>query len=155
MTTQFITDLRQVVFTAVGTFNLSDDHVVAHGWDNSAAQVLKLLITEKIIHENELFADIHLRLLSLGRRSFDQHKKNGTYPDHTYSPHALAYAIHTGAFTEEERGGIKYDHGETELDFIQIYNKGDLRKKVLDVLLTEATKLPLMADEDPEFICSH
>ena len=56
---------------------------------------------------------LHLNLLQTGRRSFEQHKKKQVEPDHTTSPHALAYAIGHGAVTAAEAVKIKFEHGET------------------------------------------
>lgn len=137
MNTNFSFGLRKLFFSAISTINLSDNVLIAFGWDNSSVRLLKLVLVEEIIEEKELLADIHLRLKVLGRRSFDQHKNLNQYPDHTYSPHALAYAIQNNEFTDEERLSIKYDHGEDDLEFTKLYNSGDLRQHVLNQLLTE------------------
>jgi len=57
------------------------------------------------------------RLLTLGRECYEEHITLGTYPDHTRSPQALAFAIAKSAFSEKEIEQIKFDHGDTAQSF--------------------------------------
>lgn len=147
MNSKFMQDLRSTTFSAIARIALSDDRLnwLMFGWGNTSARVLKLLIAEEIITEEELLSALDALLKITGRRSYDQHKR-GEYPDHTISPQALAYALQNGQFTEKEKYGIKFDHGDTIQTFIESYNSGDLRRTVLDQLLTE--QAPVVHDSD-------
>lgn len=106
------------------------------GWDDSCARILKVFLEEGMVQEGEVLERIGKQLQELGRSCFVQHQRYGTYPDHTISPEAFAYALGHGEFTEEEKATIRFDHGETVPSFIQSYGDTDVRERILAALMT-------------------
>lgn len=140
MDAAFKKGLNSSVLLVINTIILSGEHVVSLLWGNSSARILRLLIKENVVSADEIYSALHIRLKKLGRDCFEHHKR-GEYPDHTLSPEALAYALVNDEFTDKEKFSIRFD-GETLEEFVKLYTHGDLRKKILDKLLTEKEPIP-------------
>jgi len=95
-----------------------------------------MLLEEGVVQEGEVLGRIGKHLQELGRFCFTQHRRHGTYPDHTISPEAFAYALEHGEFTDTEKASIRFDHGYTVATFIQSYGVTDVREKILAALMT-------------------
>jgi len=97
---------------------------------------------------------LHMNLLNTGRQSFDQHINDGVYPDHTCSPHALAYAMAQGSITHQEAGTIKFDHDDTIRSFYVGAEKQLLEEvwsSLVDVMFASSSK-PMNKGELNNFI---
>jgi len=55
--------------------------------------LLNLVIEQETVPGWAIASGITERLLVVGRECYQQHVEHGEYPDHTTSPHALAFAI--------------------------------------------------------------
>jgi hypothetical protein len=129
------TALKELVLSQVAQLELYGDGIsTLYGWDEVSTYLLKLSLRKGILTEGDIRAALHERLLELGRKCYEQHKKTGTYPDHASSPHAFAYAIHNDEFKQAELSKIEFDHGETLETFMggEIH---DLPEKTLDKLI--------------------
>lgn len=80
-------------------------------------KLLDFAIKNDVVTGQQIREWLHSRLLAVGRDSYDQHLNKGEYPDHTVSPHCLAYAIAYGEITPQEAAKIKFGHGETVRTF--------------------------------------
>ncbi len=137
MKTVLTSGLRSSVLNAIGCIQLAGGCNTLFGWDNQSVRILKFLFDEEVLTEEDVRAQLDLKLKEIGRMSFEQHKR-GEHPDHTTSPEAFAYALQHREFSRKEEKSIGFDHGETIPSFIDEYNENDLlRQKVFCRLLTE------------------
>lgn len=128
------TALKELVLAQIAQVELYEDRIsMLYGWDEVSSYLLRLSLRRGILGLGDARTKLHERLLQLGRKSYEQHIKTGTYPDHTSSPHAFAYAIHNDEFTSAELKKIEFDHGET-LETFMAGEIHDLPEKTLDKL---------------------
>ena len=80
---------------------------------------------------------LDIKLREAGRFCFEDHLRRWTYPDHTFWPEALAYALRENEFSPEEMEKICFDHGDTVGTFIQGYGKKDLLDVAFIALLPD------------------
>ena len=125
--------LKKLVLEQVAQIDLyGADVSVLSSWDSVSTHLLKLCLRSGLLNEADITAVIHTRLLQIGRECYLQHRR-GEYPDHTISPHALAYAIHNDEFMHEELSSIEFDHGDN-LESFMAGEIGDLPEKLLEKL---------------------
>lgn len=70
------------------------------------------------VSKEEICVFLVKELKRIGRVCFIQHVQKGTYPDHTFWPAALVYALLNGEFSSEEIERIRFDHEQTAESFI-------------------------------------
>lgn len=127
-------------------------------WDEGSANTLQMLVAMNVVKKEDVLNTIHERLLEIGRESFNEHikffKTEKIYPDHTYSPEALAYAMREGEITIGEVAKIKFDHAENPITFVEHTLKG--KENFLAMMFDELIgykKRPVLAHKGPLPIC--
>ena len=96
------------------------------GWDERLKTLLSCAIRVGILSEIKVREILDKKLKRSGRTCFEDHLSRGTYPDHTFWPEALAYAIREGEFSTEEIARIRFDHGDNAETFIKGYGENNL-----------------------------
>lgn len=128
------TALKQLVCAQIAQLDIYGNEIsFMSAWDSVSTHLLKFCLRTDLLSEGDVRTEIHKRLLELGRKSFEQHMKTKTYPDHVSSPHAFAYAIHNDVFSRVELESIEFDHGET-LETFMAGEIHDLPEKIFDKL---------------------
>ncbi len=140
----FIEAIRNVVFTAIRSIEITETLVLPHSWDNSSSRVLSSLMYGETVSYDEISQAVHLQLKKIGRKNCEGHRLSKILPDHTTSPHAFAYALLHNEFTDGEVSRIKFGDGEDKEKFIRIYANG-LKENIIEQLLTER-KEPVSTD---------
>lgn len=108
---------------------------------------LQFCIQHEVITEEQIKVYIRDRILAFGHECGDEHVRslNGketVWPDHVFSPHALALALMWGTITEKETRMIKFDHGDTLETFISQYADEKMADRVLAQLFEWKPKEP-------------
>lgn len=98
-------------------------------WNEKLARVLLLALEIGDVLKEEICGLLDKELKRNGRLCFEQHVKKETYPDHTFWPEALAYALQCGEFSNEEIKKIHFDHDQVVGTFIEQYGERDLLEK--------------------------
>lgn len=127
--------LRQLVLDQVSLLSLCGDRIaLMSSWDEVSTHLLRLCLRKKLLDEGEVRVEIYKRLLDIGHRCYKQHMQTKTYPDHTTSPHAFAFAIHNDVFSRVELESIEFDHGDT-LETFMAGEISDLPEKIFNQLV--------------------
>lgn len=126
--------LRSLMLNAIKSIKLYNRTPI--NWINQDVRLLIFHTKTGIVTHEEVEGALHEALTRQGRACFGDHLFSSTYPDHTASPAAFAYALKNQVFTPEEEGAISYDHGENKQEFIKSYENG-LREYLLKRLFTE------------------
>jgi hypothetical protein len=144
----FLNNLRVATLQALGHVVIFDHYALPPGWNNSCVRILKMLREEHVVSDAEIHTALDRRLRALGRQCYEAHKKAGLDPEESPAHEALAYALDHGEFTDDEAGGIKFDHGDTVKTFTALYNAGNcVWNDLLDRVLTEQPE-HVRADEE-------
>lgn len=107
------------------------------GWNEQLKEILSFAIKIGVLPEIEVREILDKKLKRSGRACFEDHVNRGTYPDHTFWPEVLAYAIREGEFSTEEIERICFDHGYNATTFIKGYGENDLLEKAIKAFLPD------------------
>lgn len=102
--------LHEIMKDSLSEFTLADDKLGLNSWSTASANFLKFCERNSVITQTELCALVTERINKLGRASYRMHIDKKIPPDHTMSPHALAFAMRSGELNEAELSSIKFDH---------------------------------------------
>lgn len=142
--------LRKTLEAAIRKLYIVDDRIsTLDGWGSLEHRLLMFCLQSEITDKTHLMVIMRLRLQELGRESFDQHIITDERPDHVVSPHALAFAMRTGALAESEINQIEFDHGDTKDTFMR-----GVEKTLLETIWKRLVDPPApLAFPDPGDIC--
>lgn len=101
------------------------------GWSGDLAQIFSLELKTGDDFKQRVWTCLDVLVRNSGRQCFEQHRIHKTYPDHTFWPAALAYALQVGEFAESEMESISFDHGQTVATFVDYYGEVNLLEKIL------------------------
>ncbi len=137
--TDFETPMRKLLLDSLEQIRI--EHINLRycplNWNERLKEVLSLAIKIGVLSEIVVRKILDIKLREAGRFCFEDHLRRGTYPDHTFWPEALAYALRENEFSPEEMEKICFDHGDTVGTFIQGYGKKDLLDVAFIALLPD------------------
>jgi len=81
------------------------------------AQLMKWVMDNNFISNEEISAVVHRRICQLGRREYEWCVKMARHPDHVTSREALGYAMRHYELSKDEVARIPFDHGETTFSY--------------------------------------
>ena len=115
----FSEKVSALALEALGRFELAEAKLGMVGWSKEQARFLNFCLDNEVMSIKELEEAVAVRIRKLGRESYLGHINSGTWPDHTMSPQALAFAIRTGELTDGETDKITFDQGDTRYNFFK------------------------------------